>query len=65
MDLSTAKDAKLPFKKIGPKRIESVFEGMNFGVTAAPGIFSKPSDNVVFRATPVNNMITLNLDGTK
>ena len=65
LDLSTAKDAKLPFKKIGPKRIDGAFEGMNFTVTAAPGLFSKPSENVVFRVTPVNNQITLNLDGTK
>jgi hypothetical protein len=65
MDLTTAKDAKLPFKKIGPKRIESAFEGMNYGVTATPGMFSKPSDSIVFRVTPLNNMITLNLDGTK
>ncbi|HEY5463155.1 MAG TPA: hypothetical protein VIJ95_07860 [Hanamia sp.] len=59
LDLSTAKDIKLPFKEISPNRIDCEFEGMKYFISAKKGFFSKPSDSVVFRITPVRNKLVL------
>lgn len=64
LDLSTAPDAKLPFKKINAHRIDAGFEGRNYFISARKGFFSRPSDNIAFRITPTENMLILNFSGT-
>jgi hypothetical protein len=59
LDLSTAPDAKLPFKKISANRIDCEFQGMKYSISAGKGFFSKPSDSVVFRINPVGNKVVL------
>jgi hypothetical protein len=65
LDLTTADNADLPFKRISPYRIDCQFKGMNYFITATKGSFSKPGDGIVFRITPNKNMLTLNLSQTK
>lgn len=64
LDLTTAESAKLPFKAINPHSIDCQFEGMDYGISASQGTFSKP-DNAVFRIASQANAINLNLSGTK
>ncbi len=59
LDMTTTSGVELPFTRINPKRIDCEFEGMEYGVKAQKGIFSKPSNNVIFRVTPQNNKIVL------
>jgi hypothetical protein len=61
LDLSTADNAKLPFKKISPSQVDCEFEGMNYFIKAVKGSFSKLNDNVVFRITPQDNTLILNM----
>lgn len=64
LDLTTADNANLPFKKITPFGIESQFKEMNYSVTAIKGSFSKPGKGVIFRVTPKKNTLILNLSQT-
>jgi hypothetical protein len=59
LDLSTAADARLPFKKIIANRIDCEFQGMKYSIYAIKGSFSKPSDSDVFRISPVGNKLVL------
>ncbi len=61
LDLTTADNATLPFKKINAKQVDCEFEGMNYFIKAEKGRFSKPGSGVVFRMTPEDNSVTLNL----
>jgi hypothetical protein len=63
LDLATADNASLPFKKISPYRIDCQFENMNYSITATKGSFSKPNDGTVLRITPKMNSLILNLAG--
>lgn len=63
LDLTVAPAAKLPFKKINPSRVDCRFEEMNYSVTTTAGSFSQPGDGKVFRITPSNNTVVLNLTG--
>lgn len=54
LDLDTADNAVLPFKKTSGDRVDCQFEGMNYTVKAVKGNFSK-----VLRITPSNNAIQL------
>lgn len=61
LDLSTTKDAKLPFQAIGSKQINCRFEGMEYNVAAMQGSFSKPANGAVWRIKPQANVIALNV----
>jgi hypothetical protein len=61
LDLNTAKQAQLPFRKIGVKTIDCLFQGMSYQLKAEQGSFSKPSDAAVLRIKPQMNVLALNL----
>ena len=65
LDLSTASDAKLPFKKISANRIDCQFQGMKYSISANKGNFFNPSDSVVFRITPAENKLVLDFSRTQ
>lgn len=65
LDLSTSPAANLPFKKISVNRVDCEFQGMMYSIFANKGNFSKPSDSVVFRISPVGNKIDLDFSRTK
>jgi hypothetical protein len=65
LDMTTAEKAVLPFKAVNSSKIDCSFEGMNYSVTAIKGTFSKPNDQTVFRITPKNNAVQINLSGGK
>ena len=62
LDLTTYENAVLPFQKISSTRINGKFEQFNYSVIASKGLFSIPSDSVIFRITPQNNFIILDLN---
>lgn len=64
LDLTTADNTKLPFKKIFPNQVDCEFEGMNYSVRAAKGSFSKSDSSMVFRITPQGNTLILDLGTT-
>ncbi|KAA9035477.1 hypothetical protein FW778_21185 [Ginsengibacter hankyongi] len=64
LDLTTDDNAKLPFKKIISTRVDCEFEGMKYPVKAVKGAFSKLNSGV-FRITPHNNTLILNLAAGK
>jgi len=63
LDLTTADGMKLPFIGINNNSINCKFEGMNYAVKAVKGKFSKPADGAVFRISPSDDSIVLNLSG--
>jgi hypothetical protein len=63
LDLRTAKQAELPFKKVGLKSIDCQFQGMKYQLKATQGFFSKPKNEAVFRLKPQMNVLSLNLAG--
>lgn len=65
LDLSTASDAKLPFKKISANRIGCEFQGKKYSISASKGFFSKPSDSIAFRISPLGNRLVLYFAGTQ
>lgn len=64
LDLSATKDAKVPFGTIGAKAIACSFEGMDYSLKAKKGKFSRPSNGALFRLTPTENLIILNLSAS-
>jgi hypothetical protein len=64
LDLTTSDPTDLPFLKISSNQSDCTFKGMNYSVTAVKGSFSKPGNGVVFRISPQNNRLTLNLSRT-
>lgn len=65
LDMTTAEKAALPFKAVNSNKIDCSFEGMDYSVTAIKGTFSKPDDQTVFRITPKNNAVQINLSDRK
>ncbi|MEP7251730.1 MAG: hypothetical protein ABI683_05095 [Ginsengibacter sp.] len=61
LDLTTADNASLPFKKINGNQIDCEFEAMPYSIKAIKGNFLKAGDSTVFTITPENNEIILNL----
>lgn len=61
LDLNTAAGAKLPFGNISKGSIACNFEGADYSFLINKGNFSVPSNGAVFRITPLNNLISLNL----
>ncbi|WP_200976772.1 hypothetical protein [Echinicola sp. 20G] len=60
LDLTTPKDSKeLPFETIQKKSISSIFQENSYVINALEGQFSVPSEDVVFRISPENNVIKL------
>jgi len=62
LDLTTADNVKLPFKKINLSRVDCEFEGMNYFIKATKGSFLKLKNETVFRITPHDDTIILNLE---
>ncbi|MBW8325333.1 MAG: hypothetical protein K0M50_11255 [Prolixibacteraceae bacterium] len=63
LDMTAKTDAKLPFIKIEPAKMDCEFEGQIYTVFANKGTFSKPKQNINFRVSPSSNVIVLNLAG--
>lgn len=61
LELDTAGNATLPFKKIGSKQLDAQFEGMDYVLSAEKGSFSVPQNGSVFRLSPVMNALVLKL----
>lgn len=64
LDLTTADNAKLPFKMISSSHIDCQFEVMKYAVTAKRGSFSEPGNGIVFRIRPAKNTLILNFSQT-
>jgi len=64
LDLTTADNVKLPFKKISANRVDCQFDVMNYAITAKKGSFSEPGNGIVFRILPKKNTLILNLSQT-
>lgn len=60
LDMTTAGDVKLPFKKISANRIDCQFYIMKYAITAKKGSFSLPGDGIIFRVKPENNTLIMN-----
>jgi len=58
-DMTTADNAILPYKTIGPNQIDCQFDGMDYSVTAVEGSFSKLGN--AFRLSPKENLLILKL----
>jgi len=63
LDLSTARSAELPFKKISSNKVNCLFEEMDYSITTKSGSFSQPADSIALRITPADNFLSLNLAG--
>jgi hypothetical protein len=62
LELTTASDAVLPFKKISAHKIDAEFDGMNYSVVAKSGSFVKPGAKAVFTIQPENNNVILDVN---
>lgn len=60
LNLTTAKDAKLPFFDIKEGRVDCIFKNFNYAVIAEKGSFKKPDAVNALQIRPKNNVITLN-----
>lgn len=65
LDMTAADGAPLPFKGISASKIDCHFEGLNYAVIASQGTFSKPNEQTVFRITPNQNRIDMDLSERK
>jgi hypothetical protein len=61
LDMTTADHIKLPFKKIGDKRIDCEFDVMKYVIKAEKGSFSVPGNGIIFRMKPEKNTLILRL----
>ncbi len=61
LDLDVAEGTKLPFTRVGERKVDCTFDGINYPVKASKGVFSKPSNGSVLRIKPETNVISLNL----
>ena len=59
LDLTTADKAPLPFTGVAPHRVECLFEGLHYGVTAVKGSFFGPG----IRVKPESNELVLDFSG--
>ena len=61
LDMTTADNKKLPFKKISANRIDCEFDVMKYAIKAEKGSFSVPGNGIVFRMKPEKNTLILKL----
>jgi len=61
LDMTAADPTMLPYKTIGPHKIDCEFDKMGYMIKALNGSFSKPNDQVSFRISPNNNNVLLDL----
>ena len=61
VDLTTATNTSLPFKKITPQQIDCEFNGMKYAIDLEKGAFSKPNDDTIFRISANMNAVMMNL----
>lgn len=61
LDMTAADPTMLPYKTIGPHKIDCEFDEMGYMIKALNGSFSKPNDQVSFRISPNNNNVLLDL----
>jgi len=59
LDLTTAKNVKLPIKKISGKRIEGKVNDLKYRIDLFNGLVSFPDKEVVFRFSPEKGSIKL------
>ena len=59
--LGTSDKAKLPFTKIGSNKIDCNFDGFDYAVKAAKGVFLPVEVGAGFKIKPENNRVVLNL----
>lgn len=59
LDMTTAENMKLPFKKIGTNRIDCEFDVMKYAIKAEKGSFSVPGNGIIFRIKPEKNTLIL------
>ena len=62
LELTTADDAVLPFKKISAHKVDAGFQGMNYSVIAKKGSFVKPAIKSALIIKPTNNDVVLDLN---
>ena len=60
LELTVAKTDDLPFQSIEDDKIESLYQGKTYTVSALNGKFSKPVADEVFRIYPEDDIIKLN-----
>lgn len=60
LNLTTTKDAQLPFSNIKEGKVDCVFKGFKYAVLAESGSFKGPDAVNALRIQPKNNIITLN-----
>ena len=63
LDLSTAENIALPFKKIGTQQVDCMFEDMKYDIQASMGSFSTPGSGSVLRIQPQSGTISLQFAG--
>lgn len=61
LDMTVARTENLPFKNVDAAQVQCEFEGFNYTVPAISGSFSKSGNGEVFRISPKDNMVTLDL----
>ena len=65
MDLTAAAGADLPFQRMAARMVQCHFGDMNYSITTAKGVFSKPDDagdeQIVWRLTPERDELILEL----
>ena len=65
LDLTVAKSENLPFKNVDTAKLKCAFEGLNYTIPAISGSFSKPGTGQIFRISPKNNGLTLDLSNER
>lgn len=61
LDMNVAKSDNLPFKSVEKAQVKCEFEGFDYTIPAISGPFSKPGNGQVFRISPKDNLVKLNL----
>ena len=61
LELTTAKNAELPFKEITDHKVNCSFQELNYSVKTSKGIFLVPDNESVFQIIPEDNSIELEL----
>jgi hypothetical protein len=59
LELHTAANASLPFRKIMSHQVECEFEGSRYDIKISPGIVSKGADGSIFKIVPERHQIKL------
>lgn len=61
LDLTTAENKSLPFQQIDTNKLTAEFEKRPYSINLEKGVFSRPKKEIVFRISPDENLIVLNL----